>query len=320
MWWIAISSVSDFYWLDTDGTIAVGGVTSTDGGASNGEKEIHDSSSNGGEKKAGVASGQKRERENVSGDGNGSATKKKKVASTSKHPLRQAGMKPGEGCFLCKSKDHIAKHCPTKSEKDRHKVKELISVICQEVSNVLIHRDSKHFESSFTEIPSNILCLRSRCWYGCLQMCLGCRMWGHTLKNCPSEFKGTDSKLCYNCGEPGHSLDKCLKPLKDGKYLYEVSCCSIKYVCEVRTEYDVGDSETYAVLREESESLYLPIVYITCASGSDFAGGSTFAECFLCKERGHLSKNCPENKHGIYPKVKHAFLTSCSIEEILSDE
>lgn len=54
-------------------------------------------------------------------DGNAGG-KKKKPASTSKHPLRVAGMKPGEGCFLCKSKDHIAKHCPTKSEKDRKKV------------------------------------------------------------------------------------------------------------------------------------------------------------------------------------------------------
>ena len=46
-------------------------------------------------------------------------------------------------------------------------------------------------------------------------------MWGHTLKNCPSEFKSMDAKLCYNCGEHGHSLDKCPKPLKDGKFLYE---------------------------------------------------------------------------------------------------
>lgn len=76
-----------------------------------------DGTSNGGEKKA-----KSKKRANESGDANGSA-KKKKVASTSKHPLRQAGMKPGEGCFLCKSKDHIAKNCPSKSAADRHKVR-----------------------------------------------------------------------------------------------------------------------------------------------------------------------------------------------------
>ncbi|KAF5191747.1 Zinc finger cchc domain-containing protein, partial [Thalictrum thalictroides] len=30
--------------------------------------------------------------------------------------------------------------------------------------------------------------------------------------------------------------------------------------------------------------------------------GTKFASCFICNERGHLSKNCPKNTHGIYPK------------------
>lgn len=33
------------------------------------------------------------------------------------------------------------------------------------------------------------------------------------------------------------------------------------------------------------------------------AGGTKYASCFICKERGHLSKDCPKNAHGIYPKV-----------------
>lgn len=32
-------------------------------------------------------------------------------------------------------------------------------------------------------------------------------------------------------------------------------------------------------------------------------GGTKFASCFICKGRGHLSKDCPKNAHGIYPKV-----------------
>ncbi|KAL5994341.1 hypothetical protein ACLOJK_024390 [Asimina triloba] len=47
------------------------------------------------------------------------AGKKKKLLR--KHPLRLPGMKPGEGCFICKAADHIAKLCPKKSlwEKDK---------------------------------------------------------------------------------------------------------------------------------------------------------------------------------------------------------
>ncbi|KAG5375168.1 hypothetical protein IGI04_039764 [Brassica rapa subsp. trilocularis] len=30
-------------------------------------------------------------------------------------------------------------------------------------------------------------------------------------------------------------------------------------------------------------------------------GGTKFASCFICKEHGHISKNCPQNKHGVYP-------------------
>jgi cofilin len=50
-----------------------------------------------------------------------SSGKKNKKVPVSKHPLRAAGMKPGEACFLCKLKDHIAKNCPQKNE-NRNKV------------------------------------------------------------------------------------------------------------------------------------------------------------------------------------------------------
>lgn len=35
----------------------------------------------------------------------------------------------------------------------------------------------------------------------------------------------------------------------------------------------------------------------------DVTGGTRYANCFICNESGHLSKNCPKNTHGIYPKV-----------------
>ncbi|GMY24119.1 DNA-binding protein HEXBP isoform X1, partial [Fagus crenata] len=32
-------------------------------------------------------------------------------------------------------------------------------------------------------------------------------------------------------------------------------------------------------------------------------GGTKFTNFFICNERGHLSKSCPQNTHGIYPKM-----------------
>lgn len=33
------------------------------------------------------------------------------------------------------------------------------------------------------------------------------------------------------------------------------------------------------------------------------AGGGRFAKCLLCYGHGHFSYNCPQNGHGIDPKV-----------------
>ena len=50
------------------------------------------------------------------------ATKKPFKTFSRKHPLRVPGMKPGESCFICKSKEHIAKLCPEKAEWEKNKV------------------------------------------------------------------------------------------------------------------------------------------------------------------------------------------------------
>ncbi|KAF5207341.1 Vascular-related nac-domain, partial [Thalictrum thalictroides] len=47
--------------------------------------------------------------------------KKNKKGGFSKHPLRVPGMKPGESCYICKAKDHIAKLCPQKAEWEKNK-------------------------------------------------------------------------------------------------------------------------------------------------------------------------------------------------------
>ncbi|CAK7337288.1 unnamed protein product [Dovyalis caffra] len=46
-----------------------------------------------------------------------------------KHPLRVPGMKPGDSCFICKAKDHIAKLCPQKDEWEKNKFEYLLSSI-----------------------------------------------------------------------------------------------------------------------------------------------------------------------------------------------
>lgn len=33
-----------------------------------------------------------------------------------------------------------------------------------------------------------------------------------------------------------------------------------------------------------------------------FTGPFPFAKCFICQEMGHLSKSCPENPRGLYPR------------------
>ena len=49
-------------------------------------------------------------------------------------------------------------------------------------------------------------------------------------------------------------------------------------------------------------AVFYPVVNWECFFFGN-AGGTKFASCFICNERGHLSKNCPKNTHGIYPKV-----------------
>jgi len=136
-------------------------------------------------------------------DGNAGG-KKKKPASTSKHPLRVAGMKPGEGCFLCKSKDHIAKHCPTKSEKDRKKM----CLGCRMWGHTL------------KNCPSEGKGLDSK-------LCYNCGEPGHSLDKCPKPLKdgGTAFAECFLCKERGHISKNCPSN-KNGIYP-KGGCCKI---------------------------------------------------------------------------------------------
>ncbi len=39
-----------------------------------------------------------------------------------------------------------------------------------------------------------------------------------------------------------------------------------------------------------------------CPLPRDSTGKLPFAKCFICKESGHISRDCPENANGLYPK------------------
>ena len=32
-----------------------------------------------------------------------------------------------------------------------------------------------------------------------------------------------------------------------------------------------------------------------------YSGAYPYATCFVCKKVGHISKDCPDNAHGLYP-------------------
>ncbi|CDY31906.1 BnaC09g28380D [Brassica napus] len=112
--------------------------------------------------------------------------------SSTRHPLRVPGMKPGEGCYICKSKTHIAKLCPEKSEWERNKDKSLLMV--------------KFLEFLYVGKKLNVDTLIDHF------------ILGHSLKNCPdkNDDSSFEKKLCYNCVDTAHSLSHCPQPLEDG--------------------------------------------------------------------------------------------------------
>ncbi|KAK6155699.1 hypothetical protein DH2020_009947 [Rehmannia glutinosa] len=116
---------------------------------------------------------------------------KPKKSSYKKHPLRVAGMKPGESCFICKAPDHIAKLCPKKSEWERNKT----CLFCRQRGHSLKNCPNKNDESTDKKL------------------CYNCGEMGHSLANCPQPLQegGTRYANCFICNESGHLSKNCPK-------------------------------------------------------------------------------------------------------------
>ncbi|KAH9325597.1 hypothetical protein KI387_005775, partial [Taxus chinensis] len=129
----------------------------------------------------------KKKRKREGGRGGGGGEKGFKKART-KHPLRVPGMKPGDGCFFCQSKDHIAKFCPQKAQVDNKK----ICLLCRERGHTLKH------------CPNNQE-VRETAY------CYNCGETGHRLSECPEPIKngGTLFAECFLCKERGHLSKNC---------------------------------------------------------------------------------------------------------------
>lgn len=79
-----------------------------------------------------------------------------------------------------------------------------------------------------------------------------------------------NKKVCFHCREPGHHIANC--PLLSNDVEQGTDIC---FKCG-STEHKVDG----------------------CSSKiNDFP----FAKCFICGKQGHLSRNCPNNKKGLYP-------------------
>lgn len=82
-------------------------------------------------------------------------------------------------------------------------------------------------------------------------------------------------KSCFHCRMSGHVLSEC--PELEYKQSHDSTTAGICFKC--------GSTEhTHSECR--------------VVKGQDFR----FAKCFVCNEQGHISRQCPDNPKGLYPK------------------
>ncbi|KAK4799313.1 hypothetical protein SAY86_024678 [Trapa natans] len=139
-------------------------------------------------------------KKSVGGDSKRSVRKSLKT-----HPLRVPGMKPGDGCFICRASDHIAKLCPQKSQWEKNK----ICLFCRHRGHSLKHCPNKTGDSVD------------------VKMCYNCGESGHSLAGCPQPIQGEGTKFasCFICKERGHLSKNC--PRNTHGIYPKGGCCKV---------------------------------------------------------------------------------------------
>ncbi|XP_027363009.1 DNA-binding protein HEXBP-like [Abrus precatorius] len=129
-----------------------------------------------------------------------------KQSNFRKHPFRVPGMKPGESCFICKAKDHIAKLCPEKAEWEKNK-------IC------LRCRRRGHRAKNCPEVQDGTA--------NDGKYCYNCGDTGHSLSKCPHPLQegGTKFAECFVCNQRGHLSKNC--PQNTHGIYPKGGCCKI---------------------------------------------------------------------------------------------
>jgi zinc finger CCHC domain-containing protein 9 len=94
------------------------------------------------------------------------------------------------------------------------------------------------------------------------------------------ELARSKKSVCFHCRQPGHVLADCPQAQKE----------QLK-----RSKGDLHAGMCFKCGSTEHSSR-------DCASKRKGEDAFAFAVCFVCKERGHLAKACPDNPRGLYPK------------------
>lgn len=90
-------------------------------------------------------------------------------------------------------------------------------------------------------------------------------------------FRRQLAKLCFKCRQPGHKVSDCPQVLQDPD-----EAVGICFKC--------GSTEHFS-----------SACNVQTSKGNEFP----YAKCFICKQQGHISRKCPRNDKGVYPKGGH---------------
>lgn len=90
-------------------------------------------------------------------------------------------------------------------------------------------------------------------------------------------FRRQLAKLCFKCRQPGHKVSDCPQMLQDSS-----EAVGICFKC--------GSTEHFSS---------------ACSIQTSKDNEFPYAKCFICKQQGHLSRKCPRNEKGVYPKGGH---------------